>query len=298
MEMRQAVARQLGKVSVRNLRLSLIVVLTAVVGVSTYGLFHRPLPQYCWLVFGPESQVRILVRVDGDALSLTHFLNGEPSGRRERFRRFPECKDVSLTDPDAKTSYLITRAGRTCDHKPGDPTQILFHVDIKGTLNFRQYCDITALPCEPDSAPLAHFHGPLTVDLYTLDWKPSSEQSLKRGGEPSDLLAKIGTFDRQKHCWVVVRFQEKDAGPSTFPKELYPFVDVEFPPKDTNDAPIKRRYPLPDLLSGVVFHGPVPVPDEAGNGIAKLRLSFDSWKDFKVAASSTFELPIANEDSK
>jgi hypothetical protein len=281
---------------VRNLRLSLIVLLAAVVGASIYVLFHRP-PQYCWLVFGPESQVRILVRVDGDALSLTHFLDREPTGRRERFRRFPDCKDVSFCDSDGRTSYLITRAGRTCDHISGEPTQILFHVDISGTFNYRQYCDITALPCEPDSAPLAHFHGPLTVDLYTLDWKPSAEQLLKRGAEPSDLLAQIGTFDSQRHCWVVVRFQDQDAGTSPFPKGLHPFVDVEFPPKGPNDAPINRRYPLPELLSGVVFHGQVPVPDEAGNGMAKLRLSFDSWKDLKVT-SSTFELPIAIEQSK
>jgi hypothetical protein len=36
----------------------------------------------------------------------------------------------------------------------------------------------------------------------------------------------------------------------------------------------------------------VRVPDEAGNGKAKVRLSFPDWKDGEVA-SATFELPIA-----
>jgi hypothetical protein len=271
-----------------------VVLLTAVAGAVAYLQVHRPQPQFCWLVFGPETKVRILARVDGDAISLTHFLNGEPTGRVDRFKGCPKCKNVSFSDPDGKTSYLITRAGRTCGHKAGDPTEIFFHVDISGPLNYRQYCDIQALPCDPDSAQLAHFHGPLAIKVYSLNWEVPSDQSLKRGREPTDVYANIGTFDIQKNCWVVVRFEGQDARQLPLTKEIHPAVDVEFPSKDANGPPIKRRYPLAELVSGVLFHGPVPVPDDAGNGTAKLRLSFDSWTEARIT-SSTIEVPIADD---
>ncbi len=274
-----------------------LLLLTAVAGVTVYLLVHRPQPQFCWLLFGPESKVRILARVDGDALSLTHFLNGEPTGRVDRFKGCPECKNVSLSDPDGTTSYLITRAGRTCGHKAGDPTEIFFHVDINGALKYRQYCDIQAMPCDPDSAPLAHFHGPLTVGVYTLNWELPSDQSLKRGAEPTDLFVQTGTFDDQNRCWVVVRFQGEDASQPRLTMENHPFVDVEFPPKKAADPPVRRRYPLAELVSGVLFHGPVPVPDEAGEGLAKLQLSFDAWTDARIA-SSMIEVPIVDDASE
>jgi hypothetical protein len=274
--------------------ISLVLLLAVTAAVTAYRLVHPPQPQFCWLRFGPESKVGILVRVDGDAISLTHYLNGEPTGRVDRFKGCPECKDVSLSDPDGKTAYRITRAGRTCGYKAGDPTEIFFHVDISGPLNYRQYCDIQAMPGDSESAPLAHFNGPLTIETRTLDWELPADQSLKRGKEPTDLVAMIGTFDVQKSCWVVVRFQGDDARQPPSTMEIHPFVDVEFPPKDSSDPPVKRRYPLAELLNGVVFHGPVPVPDEAGKGMARLRLSFDSWPDAGIASSS-IEVPIGDD---
>jgi hypothetical protein len=35
-----------------------------------------------------------------------------------------------------------------------------------------------------------------------------------------------------------------------------------------------------------VFHGPVRVPNEVGVGEAKVTLSFDTWKEAKVAPST------------
>jgi hypothetical protein len=46
-----------------------------------------------------------------------------------------------------------------------------------------------------------------------------------------------------------------------------------------------------------LFHGPVRVPADAGNGKAKVTLSFESWKEGKVV-SSTIELPIVDEPKK
>jgi len=41
----------------------------------------------------------------------------------------------------------------------------------------------------------------------------------------------------------------------------------------------------------------VRVPKEAGKGNAKVRLSFDGWKEGKVAPA-TFEVPVAGEGEK
>jgi hypothetical protein len=41
----------------------------------------------------------------------------------------------------------------------------------------------------------------------------------------------------------------------------------------------------------VLFHGPVRVPDEAGEGKAKLTISFDAWQGAGVRRSR-IELPI------
>jgi len=44
-----------------------------------------------------------------------------------------------------------------------------------------------------------------------------------------------------------------------------------------------------------LFHGPVRVPDEAGSGSAKVRLSFPAWKEGNVT-SSTFEIPVVDPE--
>jgi len=44
-----------------------------------------------------------------------------------------------------------------------------------------------------------------------------------------------------------------------------------------------------------LFHGPVRVPEEAGNGKAKVTLSFPDWKEGKVIPAS-FELPILESE--
>jgi hypothetical protein len=41
----------------------------------------------------------------------------------------------------------------------------------------------------------------------------------------------------------------------------------------------------------------VRVPDEAGKGSAKVRLSFGDWKDGQVAPA-TFEVPVAEPGDK
>jgi hypothetical protein len=44
-------------------------------------------------------------------------------------------------------------------------------------------------------------------------------------------------------------------------------------------------------------HGPVRVPEEAGEGKAKVTFSFDAWTEANVAAS-TVELPVIEPEAE
>src|SRR5262249_13275157 len=88
--------------------LLLLVPIVLLVGIGAYFLEIRAKPQYGWLVFGPDAKVRVLVCLDGQAVSLTHYINGQPTGRKERFRDLLDLKEVAVIDPDKRTSYVIT----------------------------------------------------------------------------------------------------------------------------------------------------------------------------------------------
>jgi hypothetical protein len=115
-------------------------------------------------------------------------------------------------------------------------------IDIKGPLEYRQYCDLE-MKDDPEKACLAHFHGPLTAGPRTISWKVPPELALERGDKPTDLLAMVGTIDADKGCWVAVRSQAGGNEPP-FPKGIHPCVDVEFPAKEAGAPSIKKRYPL------------------------------------------------------
>jgi hypothetical protein len=224
---------------------ALIVAAAAAVGADPAGGTG---PQYCWLGFGPQGKVRVLVRLDGEAVTLEHYAGDRPTGRKERFTHRNDCKDVTINDPDGRTSYLLTRLGGTVA-KPGAPADLIASVSIKGPVAYRQYCDIPRMSDKPKGAPEAPFHGPLTAGPVTVNWKLPPSFVLRLGDEPTVLQALVGTMDAAKGCWVVVRSHE-GAGEkmkSAFPAGTHPFVDVEFPAKKPGDPPVKRRYPLNEL---------------------------------------------------
>ena len=259
-----------------------------VAGVAVVPLRSRPQPQYCWLAFGPEAKIRLLVSLQGEEVRLDEFLNGEPTGRKESFGDRSECKDFTVSDPSGSITYVITGMSGTIA-RAGVPTELFVDVHIQGPLEYRQYCD-AMMSCDLSEAPIAHFHGPLVVAVQTTNGELPPGLALRRGDTPTDLRAFVGTINAEEGCWVVVASQDKNKQP-LFPQGTHPYVDVEFPAKDQNAPPIRKRYPLDRLCCGCVFHGAVSVPNEAGNGMAKLRFSFDTWKAAKIGPSTT-DLPV------
>jgi hypothetical protein len=224
----------------------LVLLLAAgLIGIGAYFLFLNPAPEYCWLAFGPDARARVLVCMRGETVSLEHYFDGKPTGRTERFNHRSECKGVTVADPDGKTSYVITFMSGTIV-RARKPTELFVGVDIRGPVSYDQYCDVAAMTADSDGAPIAQFNGPLTISIQTNSWKLPPDLALQRGDKPTDLFAYAGTFDEQKGCWVVVSTHTNDGQPK-YPKGMYPFVDVEFPPARPGDPPLKMRYPLDEF---------------------------------------------------
>lgn len=200
--------------------------------------------EYAWLVFGPKAKVRVLVTVAGDAISLRHYEREEPTGREEQFKEQEQPSEITLADADGVTSYVIRsiRISRK-DAKKGTPTELLVNVEIKGPVKYRQYSDAPKMASELKTAPVSHFHGPLTIGPVTINWKIPSDLALRRGEKGTDLRVFIGTMDAKRGCWVVVKVHES-LDKCLFPNDVRPVADIEFPSKKMGDPPIKRRFTL------------------------------------------------------
>jgi hypothetical protein len=193
--------------------------------------------QYCRLFFGPEACTQVLLCFKGEGLSIDRGADKSLMGPHKRFSSRLDCKEVAISGPDGKTTYIISRIG-------GGPERQLICVDIEGPVQYQQYCDVE-LGADPKNAPFAHFHGPLTVKVVNVNGKLPPGLALRRGDKPTDLQAFVGTFDPANGCWVVVQSDQRyQPGTPYFPKGVYPVAEVEFPSQNPGLPAIKRTYAL------------------------------------------------------
>ena len=216
-----------------------VALLAVIVGSVIAFLFVPGKPEYCWLVFGPEAKLRVLVRLQGSKVAIDRNGDGKLAWPGEYLGRIGRCRDIVITDLDERNSYTIT--SMSLDDETPLRRYFMVNVDIKGSLEYRQYCDVE-LTVSRDDAKEAHFHGPLTVAPTTILWKLPPNQALLRGDKPKMLRVNVGTMIADKGCWVVVVTRYKDQ--PAFPKGIHPVVNVEFPPKNPGEAPIRWQYPL------------------------------------------------------
>ncbi|HEV3338716.1 MAG TPA: hypothetical protein VG125_00115 [Pirellulales bacterium] len=207
---------------------------------------------YGWLVFGPAANVRALVSVTGDTardtITIQRFSGEKPVGRKEQFENRGQPLAITLADPDGATSYVVRKAASPAGRgaKKDDPLELFVNVEIKGPVNYRQYCDLVALAREVEPAPVSHFHGLLTIGPEGSWGKIPSDLALRRGGKENDLRAFISTMDVTRGCWVVVKTHE-ELRKCLFPDGVRPVADIEFPSKKPGDPPIKQRNVLDDF---------------------------------------------------
>jgi hypothetical protein len=270
----------------RFLKLSLAVVGLALLA-GGIAIWFATIPQYAWLIFGPQHRLRVLIADRPLWITVTQFVDGQETSS-QRYRNWESLGDLTFHDPDGRTTYTLRRPGRATVDR--NPVRTLATVDIGGPIAYRQYCDLTFAPGNPQSAPVAHFHGPLTVGAVTINWKLPTDLVLRRGSEPTTLRSFVGTMDAAHGCWVVVNSHDGDR--PRFPDSVRPEVEIAFPARDVTVPPIVERFVLDQVCCGCVFYAPVKVPDAAGEGKAKVTFSFPAWSGGRVA-SSTIELRIA-----
>jgi hypothetical protein len=226
---------------VRKLLLS-VALFTVIAGSVVAFLLLPAKPEYCWLVFGPNANLRVLVRLQGSKVYMDRDGDGQFTRPEESLGRIDECRDIAIAGSDGLGSCTIAQIALVADERRPSRKSLLVDVDIHGLIAYRQYCDVE-LASTPQSAKVAHFHGPLTVEARKILWILPSDLKLQRGDEPTKVQVVIGTMDAEQGCWVVVRTQAKKDEP-VFPKGVHPVVDVEFQPKHQGAPPITRRYAL------------------------------------------------------
>jgi len=195
---------------------------------------------YFWMHFGKEARLRVLVRVEGEALAIDANGDGRFS-TSEYYSSWKNCRDLAIRDPDGRTSYLVTGVGYYEDGTPAE-RHWMVSVTVQGPLTFRQYCDVGVSSFRA-WAPVAHFNGPLTVQLSQSQGKIPEHLKLKHGSRPSELTAIVATVNRDRGCWTVVRTHETNKNAEWF-KGAVPVVDIEFPPRQAGQPYVKQRFAL------------------------------------------------------
>jgi hypothetical protein len=262
-----------------------------------------PEPSYCWLTFGPEAKVRVFVRYDGEAISFERHDKGKATGPVERFAQLKDFKPVTIADPDGKTSYVI-QAVFNIDYVEDLGRGLAVDVEVRGPIGYWQGAHIR-LNEQTDKATTVAFHSSLTIGHYEyakatpdlkLEWKAHNIPPLVIGDKPAKLNTQVHNRHPNPDCHVVVESTDDTGVKSRFPKDVRPVAEVEFPPAKPGGAVVRRRYVLDQVCCGSNFYAPIPVPKEAGVGMAKVTFSFPDWQGVSVAPC-TVEIPVVEPQS-
>ena len=186
-------------------------------------------PKYCLAVFGPNSPTRVWLVLDGDTLLIDRNGNLDLTEAGEAVKGQPRPKSPgefqfeagAITVKDGvlpKTRLEVSVApGLTfvyC-HTEGQPWQRAV-VDNAGYLAFGD---------KPQTAPVLHFQGPLTIGLRF-------DHKFKRNSRPEDLDIMVGTPGLGTGSFV--RF-----GNETVAIDAPPVLEIAFPGGNGQAIPIK-----------------------------------------------------------
>jgi hypothetical protein len=184
---------------------------------------------------GPKAALKCLVIVNDNEIRFD--ANGDGKFTASEICKLREWKKIELADPDGKTRYLINSIS---PYKEKTTTRVMANVEIKGSLAYRQYCDL-GMVGDRQKPFVAHFHGPLAAYPRTMNWELPAAVNIKKGETPSDVYLVVGTMDADRGCWVVVN---SHIGDKCQFGDLRPEVEIEFPVKTVGEVPLKKRYTL------------------------------------------------------
>jgi hypothetical protein len=254
-------------------------------------------PQYCLLLFGPEAKFHVWLVTAGEAFYADRNGDGDLTEPGKRIYSVGNFRALYFSDPGMPFMYLpapenerIYQVGDVFDaasrtwlnvtmRRSGTLKSAVFEimVDVRG--KFHQLGKLPRFGDHPQDAPILHFNGPLTVGLF-----PSRLVRRRAGNE---LAAWVGTNVPAGASGEPTRVVHDDAIPSY----VFPIASIEFPGDEQTGRHIYTTVPLNRRDGLVRFSGSVQVPEQAGRGSARMRLSAPNWRTGEVTAA-TVKIPI------
>jgi hypothetical protein len=189
--------------------------------------YATPAPKYCLVVFGPEAKTHVWLVHDGDVVHVLASPDGVAPKKWRHIKGNPNM--FSLGD-------VWEDGGKTCYknlhyyHLPrrdrlrlglGRNAQIASE-DRSGTLQFS---------ANAKNAPVVHFNGPLTLDLFY-------DQEPLRSGQTVDFSVVVGTRGEGRGTFAHVVC-------GSYPKGAWPTAVIEFPARK-GEKPIVSKIRLAD----------------------------------------------------
>ena len=194
-------------------------------------------------LFDPDGATEVAIEIKGKRLHLYRDLNKNEVAETIAFdqNRLADGITIKITNSTGTAIYTITSISRYQMDDPITRDSLLIHARVQdGEIQYEQYGDVELRGSHKKPA-IAHFHGPLTVSLQTINWE-IPETRLKKGDKPTDIRVAVGTLDANRGCWTVVKTHNGNA--SAFPENVFPYVEIEFPPMTVGEPPLKRRFAL------------------------------------------------------
>src|SRR6266571_4144694 len=201
-------------------------------------------PKFCLAVFGPKAETRVWMVLDGDRLFIDRNGNLDLTEAGENVKGEPSPKGHGEVQFNAGT---ITA-------KDGVLPNTRLEVLVVPELTF-VYCRVEKQPWQravvdnegylafankPQTAPVLHFQGPLTIDLR-FDHKTGAPAPggiartfFKRHSGPEDLDIMVGVGTPGVGAGSFVRF-----GHETVAKDIRPVLEIDFPSKDARMIHVK-----------------------------------------------------------
>jgi len=230
--------------------------------------YQTKAPKYCLLVFGPGAMTRVWLVQDGDALYVDRNGDGDLTDDGEKVAaklgtgtdpeqgvfqfevgeiRDGERQHKSLMVLTSKLDYLADRDEQIREFIANDTKaraySMSIDVDMPGwngaglggrvvqLVSFRDVSGFLQFADRPQDAPIIHLGGPWQVTFY------DSPPRLRIGRE-NELVLGVGTPGLGDGTTAFIGYD------GIIPENVYPTVDVIYPPAHEGDPPIKELYEI------------------------------------------------------
>lgn len=226
--------------------------------------YQSKAPRYCLLVFGPEARTRVWLVLDGKTLYVDRNGNGDltEDGEKIAAKKGMDWLNEDIFDVDeirdgAQTHKNLTLGVRKLDSlaardeslkkeiaqlPEGRGCNLVIDVDLPGwhgkgvegrirqVAGSRDSHGFLRFADKPQDAPVIHFGGPWQMQC-------DSRNRLMVGHE-LDLVISIGTPGRGAGTTAYLFYAD------TVPKNVYPRIEITYPPARPGEPQIKRFYEL------------------------------------------------------